>query len=231
MEKKKKLYYLIGIGVVVLAIIVCIIVWAATRNKNSAPAEIPPVASMKPDREVVYRDVEKLVEVEKVISSQIIQDGLRDMGFLVTEEYYFTEVVSYSSVKKLFKSIDLKVTETNYLASYDGVVSAGVDFFKIGVVKNEENKTLRVTIPKATIYSTTIDENSLQVYSEKYGLGNPVTVTDFNNSLSELKANAEDKAIDRGTLERAEENAQRIITNFVESLVDPNEYFITYVVR
>lgn len=230
MQNKKKLIYLIGIIVMAAAIFVSVIVWAATRNRPE-PKEVSPVVSIRPDRQVVYREGSGLVETEKTISVQVIKDGLRDMGFLVTEEYFFTELINYSSVKKLFKSIDLKITETNYLASYDGVVSAGVDFTKIEVDMDEEAKTIQVTIPKAMIYSTAIDEDSFELLSEKNGLGNPVSAADFNNSLTELKSNANEKAVSRGTLERADENAKNIISNFISSLVDTDEYAVSYVSR
>jgi len=169
------------------------------------------------------KEVEKIVTVEKEITAEIVQDSLRDAGFLVTEEYYFTEVVSYSSIKKLW-NIDLGITESSYLASYDGVVTAGVDLTKAQVEKDEEKKLVTVTLPAAVIENIDIDPESFVLYSEKAGLGNRLSAADFNNSLIELEQTAREKAVERGVLERAEKNARTLIGGLVGSLVDTTEY-------
>lgn len=170
-------------------------------------------------------EVEKLVEVEKEITAEMIEDGLNDMGVLLTEEYYFTEVVSFSSIKK-FLSTDIKLpfTETAYLAGYSGVVNAGIDFSAVTVEKNEETKRITVHIPKAEIRNIDIDPESFELFSEKVGLGNPLSAEDFNNSLIELENTAAEKAVSRGLLERADENAKTLIENFIRSLADMSVY-------
>ena len=174
--------------------------------------------------------MEKLVEVEKEITSEIIQDGLREMGVLITEEYYFTDVISFSSVKKFLRTnIELGFTESSYLAGYDGVVSAGIDFDSVRVDKNDSNSLITVYIPKADIQYVDIDLDSFVLYSEKEGLGNPISADDFNNSLIELENTAKAKAEKRGLLERADENAKKVISNFIGSLVDTSVYTIDYI--
>ena len=170
-------------------------------------------------------EVEKIVEVEKEITAATIRDGLRDMGFLVTEEYFFTQVVGFSSVKKLF-SLELGITESRYLVSYDGVVTAGIDFSGITVEKDEAGGVIRVGVPRASIRSVDIDPNSFELYTEKEGLGNPISVADYNQSLIELEKNAEARALDRGILDRADENAVRVIENFIRSLMDTSGWEI-----
>ncbi len=221
-EKKKQRVYLILICAVI-ALIIGLIVWRG--GKKSDP-EIP-VVTPRPTAEVVIREreVEKIVEVEKEISAEIIQDGLREMGTLVTEEYYFTEVVSFSSIKKLF-DIELGITESSYLASYEGVVTAGIDFAAITVVKDDDENTVTVTLPRAEILSVDIDPESFELYSEKNGLGNPLSAADFNASLVELEKNAAAKAVDRGLLQKADENARAVIRNFITGMLGPGEYAI-----
>lgn len=205
------------IAIVLLAAAAAVVI-GLSLSRNVEEENVPAPAA-KHDQTVVYKTVEKFVEIEKEISCDIIQDGLNDMGVLITEEYYFTEVVSYSSVKKLFKTdIELKLTESNYLASYDGVVAAGFDFTGITVEKDDEAKTITVHIPKAEIQYVDIDPDSFEIYSEKEGLGNPITLEDYNRSLLELEATAKTKAVNRGLLDRANENAQAVITNFITGL-------------
>ena len=165
--------------------------------------------------------------MEKEVTVEEIAAGLNDMGVLLTEEYCFTDVVRFSSIKKFF-SIELGITESSFLASYDGVVTAGVDFGDVRVERDEAQKLITVTLPAAQIMNVDIDPESFQLYSEKTGLGNPLSMADFNASLVELEQAARDKALARGILDRADENARRIIRNFVAGLVDTARWGIEF---
>ena len=228
--KQKKILYFAIFALLLIAILVLLITWAVRKNHAEPIVSPAPVTlSETPDVRVVYKEkeVEKMVEVEKVITGDIIQDGLNDMGFLVTQEYWFTEVMSYNSVKQ-FLGFDLGITESSFLASYDGVVTAGVDFSAIRVSKDEEQKTVLITMPNAVIQNTTIDNDSFRLYSEKEGLGNNISIKDFNVSVAALKDGAEQKAIDRGVLERADENAETLVKDFVCGLVDVSQYNVIF---
>ena len=226
--EKKKTRLLVGlIALIALSIVVLIIVHAVRGGRDEpAPLTVTP----RPSPEIVVREkeVEKIVTVEKEIDSAILTDGVREVGVLVTEEYYFTEVVSFSSIKKLWK-LDLNITESSYLASYDGVVRAGVDLSKASVEKDDERSVITVTLPAASIQGVDIDPESFQLYSEKAGLGNHISAADFNSSLIELETTAREKAVDRGLLDRAEENAHTLIRNLIGALVDLDEYTLVFV--
>lgn len=223
-EKTKKRAYLIALAVVVLVIVVLIVIYAAGSRDGGAAV---PAVTPRPTAEVKIRErlVEKLVEVEKEITVEEISSGLNDMGVLVTEEYYFTDVVNYSSIKTLF-SVELGITASSYLASYDGVVTAGVDFAGITVEKDEGAGTVTVTLPAAEIFSVDIDPTSFCLYSEKTGLGNPISVEDFNDSVVALEAAAREKALARGILEQADENARKLVRNFITPLLGDSGYVL-----
>ena len=213
---------IIAVAAIILAIVVIYIV--SRGGSHSLPAVTP-----RPSAEIIIRDreVEKIVQVEKEVSAETISDGLRDMGVLITEEYYFTEVVSFSSIKKLW-NIDLGITESSYLASYDGVVTAGIDLSKAAVEKDDESLCVKVKLPHAEIRNVDIDPESFVLYSEKAGLGNRLSAADFNSSLVELENTARDKALDRGLLGRADENAKTLVRNFIASLVDLSRYSLVF---
>lgn len=224
--KNKKV--LIPAAVALVAVIVILIVWAVGRNRTvpePAPAAVPSLA--EPDIKVVYKEKEKLVEVEKTVTAKIIQDKLRDMGFMVTQEYWFSEVMSYSSAKDLF-GVKLPFTESNFIASYEGSITAGVDFTKVNFFKNDTELTVTVIMPEAELLATTIDNDSFKLYSEKEGIGNNISLNDYNVSVINLKKAAEQKAVERGVLDKASENAERIIRDVVDSLVDTEEYAVTF---
>ena len=228
--EKRNTKLLIGlIALIVLAIGVLVILHAV---KNGRDRPEPVAVTPRPSAEVIVREkeVEKIVTVEKEITSEILRDGVREVGVLETEEYYFTEVVGYSSVKKLW-NIELGITESSYLVSYDGVVRAGVDLSGAEVVKDDEKGCITVTLPAAEIQSVDIDPESFRLYSEKAGLGNHISAEDFNNSLIELETTAREKALERGLLERADGNARVLIRNLIGALIDLNAYSIEFVTR
>ena len=218
-EKKKLWIYLIALAVVVL--LICgLILWRvlSAPEAQDAPAAVAP----RPTPEVRIRErlVDKLIEVEKEVGAEEIASGLNDMGVLVTEEYYFTDVVHFSSIKKLF-SLELGITASSFLASYDGVVTAGVDFTRIGIEKDDDAGVI-------TVRDTVKPTDSFRLYEEKSGLGNPISAADFNSSLVELERSAEEKAIERGVLDHADENARVLIRNFIAALVEEGRYTVRF---
>lgn len=220
--KKKENAYLACAGIVLLAIIGVMIWWGANRSHQS---EQQSLASESVKTKVPQSQI---ITVEKVITAEVVEDGLRDLGKLVTEEYYFTDVLSYSSALKLFKTIQLPFTTSSFLVSYDGVVTAGVDFEKIQVQKDEENKIITVTLPASEIFNVDIDPESFVSHTEKTGIGNPISVSDFNQSLIELETSAREKAVEKGLLHRADENAKNVISHFVDSLLEPGSYAVRF---
>ena len=225
MQKKgKNAVYLTLTGIVILLMIVLVIIHQRQPLNSSIPEATP---------EAVLENAAKkhngpsFVTINTTISADVIQDGLRDMGELATEEYYFKEVVSYSSIKQ-FLGLNLGLTESSYLAGYEGVIKAGIDFTEIKVGKDDDNKIITVTLPRTRILSSEINPDSFELYSEKEGWGNPISVTDYNNSLAELVKKAETSATERGVLEKAGENAQLIIRNFIMTLLGDPSYSVQF---
>ena len=214
----KKLYViLIILGVVLIIGVILWGVFLAPKPENQLPqttaaAEVSP----KPERPSVIR-------IEKEITSETIREGLQDVGKLATEEYFFTEVVSYASVKKLW-NIDLGFTNSNFLISYDGVVAAGIDLSDARVEKNDADKTVYVLLPDAEILGVEIDFDSFKLYSEREGIGNRITLESYNDALKSIDEAARQKAVQKGLLDKASENAEFIVRKLVGSLVDLNEY-------
>jgi len=211
---------------VLLSLIILLVYVSRSGSRASVPAPTATTAPTPAEPTIVERVKEVLVPTEKEITAEIIQDGLRDMGVLITQEYWFTEVMTYSSVQKLFGALTLGFTESSYVAGYDGVITAGLDFTAIKVEKNEISKTVIITVPKCTIQNVDIDPNSFVLYSERESVTNPISVADYNDSLVELEKNAKEKALKRGVLTEADKNAAAIITNFVSGLVDTDVYRI-----
>ncbi len=224
LKTKKERAYLIAI-LVVLAAIIGVIIFGLHMRRSAAEAAA--AATPKPTAE--QKQGFSLVKEQESVVLETVQDGLKAMGELVTEEYAFTEVITYSNLKQ-FLGIDLPWTETNYIASYDGVVRAGIDFaaVKVTVEPRDDGEHLTVTLPKAEIQSTEIDPDSFILYSEKTGLGNPLSASDFNQSLTELEHDAQKNAIEKGVLDRADEQARLLIERFIQSILIEDTYTLEF---
>ncbi len=215
-EKTKKIIYLVIIAVCVVAMLVLGIDYMI-RQKN-APEEI----TFDESAETMKSEDEKVLVS---VSTDTIRDGLANMGTLITQEYYFTQVEKFTKEKKLFKYLS---SSSEMLYSYDGSVMAGIDFEKIEITKDDAAKTLTITLPKSEIQTVTIDKDTFQLYSEKDSLWNPLKLSDYNMSLADFEETARQKALDNGILERSDEQAKVLVANFISNFPAAAEYEIVF---
>lgn len=230
LKTKKEIAYVVGIILALIAIVVIIAIGLRKTDEN----EETDAAGSAEITSTVVSEKHGLVEAEETISFETVQEGLRDMGFLVTEEYYYTEVMTHSKLLKVFgKEVKIPFTESSYVASYDGVIEAGIDFSAITVSIDSKDGKHQVTvmIPKPVIQANDIDPDSFQVYSETTGIANPFSVEEYNQSLKELERDVEKKAIENGILERAEEHAKQLIKGFVGGMLLDQDYTLEIVVK
>lgn len=229
MEKKgffRKFGKIGGTAIIILSIlIVGVLAYGLFVPARPSAAAIEPGSPAEGERE---KERVKIIEIEREISSETIQDGLREMGRLITGEYYFTEVITVSSAKHLFNTgIKLPFTQSSSIFSYDGTVTAGINFAAISVTKEPEKDLITVILPRAEIFSVTVDNESFVLYEERTGIGNPFSVADYNDALIQLKKNAGEKAVEKGLLKRADDTAAELISNFVRGIMGENDYTLT----
>lgn len=217
-KKQKKLITYIAINsVLVIAIIVFVVKIISGKGKESdVMSQID--APMQTEKLYAGEEVKEVV----TINTKVIEDGLREMGTLITQEYYFTQVEEYTNTEKFW----IFDSTASFTYSYDGVVAAGIDCSRITVVKDDEKKVITITIPKAEITSVTIDNDSFKKYEEKNGLWNKVTTDKFNDSMAAFKETAKNNAVAKGLLKNADKSAEQMIVSFAKSVSTDAEYKI-----
>ena len=217
LKQKKNMIYIAIIGVAVLTTVV-LLIWymVAGRHSKGGLFATTEVSKEKEDNTTV------------TVNIDTIQDGFDDMGFLVTQEYFFTQVETYTKDKKILGVFD---SSSGFTYSYDGKVTAGIDFSDVTVSENKEEKKITVEIPSSIVNSVDIDPKTFQVYSEKDSLWNPLKIEDYNVSLEEFEDTARQKAYDNGILDRSDEQAKELIKKFVEGFPGVSEYDIEIVQR
>lgn len=161
------------------------------------------------------------------ITSSLIGNRIEAAKELVSEKYYYTNTYSDSSAKDLY-GWNIPFTETTYIISYDGVVSAGIDLSNIKV--DVTNKVITITLPDATITSHDIQKDSFKVLDQRTSIFNPIQISDYNSIQEKQKAQVEERLIhDEKFLEKAKQDAQTVIRDLL--ITDPiiqKEYTIEF---
>lgn len=209
----------IYIGITILALVVAIVL------------SLDFSARRKAEREEAAQTVTTIKEKEKkdraviTVNTKTIQDGLVNMGFLVTQEYYFTQIETYSKDKNILFVIP---TTSGFTYSYDGAVMAGVDFAQIKIETDADRKFITVKMPASEIQAVTIDKDTFKIYSEKDSLWNPLKLEDYNVSLVEFENAAKEKALASGILTRSDEQARSLVRQFISSLPGTAAYTVEF---
>ncbi|WP_026511929.1 DUF4230 domain-containing protein [Butyrivibrio sp. LC3010] len=214
-KKASRIFYLLIITISVIAIIILLTGYIKSSNQRAnEQTEQTTISKIKP------KEDKTLVS----ISTETIQDGLSNMGILMTQEYYFTQVETYTKEKNIW----VIPTSSEFVYSYDGSVMAGIDFEKIQINKDDDKKTILVILPESEIQAVTIDKDTFRIYSENESLWNPLKLEDYNISLAEFENTAKQKALDSGILERSDEQAKNLVMNFIRNFPQMSGYTIDF---
>lgn len=203
-----------------LIIVFIIIYLSSSHNDTDTVSDANDGSSNTTKTEYVNK---KIIHTESQIDTEVIEEGLTNMGFLITSKYYFTDTTTTSKVTSI-GSITLGFTKANMIVKYSGYVPAGIDFTKVTVSVDDDSKTITVTIPEAELQDVIIDHDSFELLDEDKNIFNKFEVSDLNDSLVELEESNLERAEELGILEEANSNAELIITNFVNSITDGTGY-------
>lgn len=209
----------IYLGVTIIAVLLTLVLSLDYKIRRDAERNEAVVTA------TTIKEKEKKDNVVISVSTDTIRDGLANMGFLVTQEYYFTQIEKYTKEKTILKFI---TSSSEFMYSYDGAVMAGIDFEKIKIKTDEDRKTITVDMPDSEIQTVTIDKDTFKIYSEKESLWNPLKLEDYNISLVEFENAAKEKAIASGILERSDAQARSLVREFIISLPNTGEYTVSF---
>lgn len=209
----------IYLGVTIIAVLLTLVLSLDYKIRRDAERNEAVVTA------TTIKEKEKKDNIVISVSTDTIRDGLANMGFLVTQEYYFTQVEKYTKEKTILKFI---TSSSEFMYSYDGAVMAGIDFEKIKIKTDEDRKTITVDMPDSEIQTVTIDKDTFKIYSEKESLWNPLKLEDYSISLVEFENAAKEKAIASGILERSDAQARSLVREFIISLPNTGEYTVSF---
>ena len=152
---------------------------------------------------------------ETTNSVQVVKEKLKETAELNTGSYLCTDVVTRADSRE-FKDWKIPFTEKSFIISYDGTVKAGIkDLTKAEVTQNKENVVVK--LPKVEITSAEIDNDSFKLLDESNNIFNPIGVSDLNDAQKELKKEMEERAVEKGVLDLAKNNAEELIAEMLKS--------------
>ena len=130
-------------------------------------------------------------------------------------KYNYSGVIGYKDFVKILK-INVPLTEKSFLLKYNGYIKAGVDFENIKV--EVSGKDVHISLPRARILDTMIDEKSIKVYNESMNAFNPLTIADYNKAIVKEKDTMVNDAISQGILKDASKQAEVVLTTIMKDM-------------
>ncbi|MCQ2515432.1 MAG: DUF4230 domain-containing protein [Saccharofermentans sp.] len=173
---------------------------------------------------------EALLNEETSVNVILMEEQLRETGFLVTEEYLVTLIQDNEQHIDDWNGNPIWGTSSRVVFSYDALVRAGVNFENVEVRVNDRRNTITIYIPDAEIYGDpSIDPESYHLYVDDFGIfSSGFSVNDFNDMLGNLQDEAKNRANEVGIIDRANVNAETMITNMVQSIISGIEEYNGY---
>lgn len=204
-KMKKRLWIVALVGILVL---VCIIfAWSNARLKSRIEEQDKRIEELMEQPIVVN-------PVAPEIRLSVIYEEIQSIGELATVEYLFTDAARFSDSKQL-GNWEIPFTEKSFTMKWDGVIKAGIQVDQIVIEVNNDDGIITVTLPAAQILSYEVDNDSVEILDEKNNIFNKISVNDKVQLDASTEDEMKDRAIRNGLLEKAQKNAEEIITRLL----------------
>ena len=163
-------------------------------------------------------------EAQPKITTDLIGQQLAGVQELSTVEYFYTNMGRFENQVD-FYGWKVPFTTKSFIVSYDGVIKAGVDLEQLQVSIGGGEVT--VTLPESRIISHEIPEDSLEVFDESDNLFNHITIEDYTAFTRDQKSAMEQRAVDGGLLDRANQEARTAVDSLLRIMPGLEEYTLT----
>jgi len=163
------------------------------------------------------------------ITNDLLSQQIKEINELATVEYNYTNMGKFENTAT-FYGYKIPFTTKSFIVSYDGIIKAGIDMSNVEV--NISGKKINVTVPKASILSHEIDEDSIEIFDETANIFNQISIGDYNQFSSDQKKKMEESVKSKGLIEEAQKKAEKAIrTLLVTSNELDDDWTITFIVK
>ena len=157
----------------------------------------------------------KIEDTHQEYNSSAILSKIINIQELTLVKYNYTGIIGYKDTMKVM-NFNVPFTEKFFLLKYNGYVKAGFDLSTSKIKTNGKN--IEITIPKAKIMETVIDEKSIHVYDESRNPFNPTSITEYNKAIIREKSNITNDAMRQGILKSASRQANVILLGILKEM-------------
>lgn len=224
----------VAVLVVLVALLSALLVGMWNDKKALEAAQAETMAQLELQRDVAQalqaqqeereREDALIQDAAPVITQDQLEEQLSSIRELVTRQYVYTNAARREQNQTWFFGWDRPFSEKSLLATYDGVIKAGIDLGEVTIDVDEEARTITVTLPPSRITDNNIPQETINVLEVKDGLFNKVTFDDYNDLITEEKQVMEEKAVDMGLLADADSEARAIIKAFLDLIPGMDTY-------
>ncbi len=154
----------------------------------------------------------------------------QDIEDIAFQEATIKEIGKIHKPMELGKyEVDTFLTTSDYVFSYNAVIKAGYDLENIkDDGGNELTQTITVTLPKASILDSYLDEKSYVQYWEGEKIIANVGLEDFHKEKKKMLKEAKQDAIKGGLYEKTSDHAKVVITDYIHSLKGYENYNVVF---
>lgn len=149
------------------------------------------------------------------VTISYLQELTEDASDLITTRYRYKDADTYSNTKQL-GNVNLPFTTSEYVYTYEGTISLGIDVSQIGFSVDNTHEEIEVSMPDVRIVANEIDADSFEYYSSKTTVFNMTEMEDITNLIAVLKTAKADKVMaDEELLADARNRAESVIENLI----------------
>lgn len=149
------------------------------------------------------------------VSAAFIETQLSECSDLATAKMHYNGLVHYEDGE-----IPL-INKKTFSMTYQAEVRAGVDLSKAEV--SVSNGEIVVTLPKATVQTTSIDPSSVKFFDQTWGLFSWESKDDAKTALEQAQKDLEKSMDDMRLIEEANLNAERAIRGLIAPILKMND--------
>lgn len=199
--------------------------------KESTNALKGQVSTLNTEKEELNNKLEELLNVKETvpeITREILDEQITSLSELVTKKYWYRNATKSKEAKEWLWGVTMPLSDIEFVAMYDGSITAGIDLNEVKFNVNQRTRTITVTIPKSKIFDHNIPQETINVVVAKNNLFNSISFNDYNRFISAEKDAMEETAIGQGILDEADQEAKEIIKAFLEKVPGIDTYTLKF---
>lgn len=165
---------------------------------------------------------EPVEEKKPKITSEFIGTKIQEISELATLQHHYRKIANYQDAKKLVSYLPswrINQSIKEFMIIYEGDVKMGYDLRDIKINVDTATMAIDITLPEPRILSHSIDFESISIICENKGWFNDIKFEDFKKFFLEEQKKYESANHDM-LKKRAREQAERIITLYLESVIN-----------